>query len=281
MHLIMILMAMGVAWGLRLSWSGTNGSWRERWQRALVLFLLPSLLLLMTGFAVLWMGPQGEMVGLQAGWFSYLLALSFLGFAGVSCLKLACQGWRSIQQIHTYPQLDLGGHPVRVLDTTLLFSAQIGFWHPELVVSQGLLQALDQAHLSAVFAHEQGHRYYRDTFWFFWLGWVRACTAWLPCTEALWQELLVLRELRADRWAAQQVDALLLAESLLQVVRAPLAESESFCAAFSCAAPRSRLVERIDALLAEESEALHQPDLWSWGWVLLTLLPLVAVPFHT
>jgi len=280
MHLIMILMAIGLAWGLRLAWPGTSGSWRERWQRALLLFLWPPLLLMMTVLAVLCMGPQGEMVGLQAGWFSYLLALSFLGFAGASCLRPAWQGWRSVRQIRTHPQFDLSGQRGRVLDTTTLFSAQIGFWHPELVVSQGLLQALDQPHLNAVFAHEQGHSYYRDTFWFFWLGWIRSCTAWLPYTEALWQELLALRELRADRWATQQVDSLLLAESLLQVVSAPLV-SESFCAAFSCVAPRSRLVERIDALLAEEPEAPDQPGLWSWSWVLLTLLPLVAVPFHT
>jgi len=56
------------------------------------------------------------------------------------------------------------------------------------------------------------------------------------------------------------VDALPSAESLLQVVSVPLVESESF-AAFSCAAPHRRLVERIEALLAEESESLHQPDL--------------------
>lgn len=281
MHLLMILIALGVAIGLRLIGSEPSGSWRERWQRALALFLFPPLLLLTTLLAVLGMGPQGKMAGLQASWFSYGLSLTLLGLTGFACLKLAWEGWRSVRQVRTYPQRDLGGRLGRVLNTTVLFSAQIGFWQPELVVSQGLLQTLDPAHLEAVLAHEQGHHYYRDTFWFFWLGWVRTCTAWLPYSEALWQELLVLRELRADYWAAQQVDPLLLAESLLQVVSAPLLPSESFCAAFSCVAPRSRLVERINALLADETESLHQPSPWSWTWVLLTLLPLVAVPFHT
>lgn len=279
MHLIMILVALVLAGSLRLSWSGATGSWLQRWQRVLCLFLYPPLLLLMTVLAVLGMGPQGQMVGLHADWSSYWLALSLLGLTGALCLKLAWQGWHSVRQVRTYPQVNLGGKLGRLMDTPILFSAQIGFWQPELVVSQGLLETLDQAHLNAVFAHEQGHHYYRDTFWFFWLGWIRACTFWLPHTEALWQELLLLRELRADRWAAQRVDSLLLAESLLQVVRAPLLQSESFCAAFSCAAPRSRLVERIEALLAPE--ALHQTNPWSWTWVLLTLLPLVTVPFHT
>jgi len=280
MHLLMILIALGLAGSLRLGWSEPTGSWLERWQRALLFFLLPPLLLLMTGLAVVWMGPQGQMVWPGEGWFSYGLALVLLAWAGTLYLKLAWQGWLSLQRVQTYAQVDLDGKPGRVLDTTALFSAQIGFWQPELVVSRGLLQTLDQAHLDAVFAHEQGHYYYRDTFWFFWLGWVRAFTAWLPYTEALWQELLVLRELRADRWAVQQVDSLLLAESLLLVVRTPLVQSEIFGAAFSCAAPRSRLEERIEALIAPELPT-QRPSLWFWAWILLIFLPLISVPFHT
>jgi len=279
MHLIMILIALGLAGSLRLGWSRPAASWLDRWQRALLFFLLPPLMLLMTGLAVVWMGPQGQMVWVGEGWFSYGLAIALLVWTGALCLQLAWQSWRSLQQARSYAQVDLDGKPGRVLETTALFSAQIGFWQPELVVSRGLLQTLDQAHLKAVFVHEQAHHYYRDTFWFFWLGWVRACTAWLPNTEALWQELLLLRELRADRWAAQQVDSLLLAESLLLVVRAPLVQSEVFGAAFSCVAPHSRLEERIEALLVPEST--QQSSLWFWAWGLLTLLPLVSVPFHT
>lgn len=76
----------------------------------------------------------------------------------------------------------------------------------------------------------------------------------------LWQELLLLRELRADRWAAQQVDPLLLAESLLVVV--------------------STMPVQIEALLAEP-ELMREPSLWSWTWLLLAFLPLAAVPFHS
>lgn len=281
MHLTMILVALGLTWCLRLGCKDSTGSWSDRYSRALVLFLFPPLLLLMTGLAVLCMGPQGQMIGLRAGWFSYLLTLGFLGIAGVKCLKLAWLGWRSVQQARTYPAREFGGRTGRVLDTPVLFSALIGFWQPELVVSQGLLNTLAHAHFDAVIAHEQAHYYYRDTFWFFWLGWVRDCTAWLPNTESLWQELLILRELRADCWAAQQVNPLLLAESLLLVV-SDLSKmpSESFCAAFSAVAQRNRLTERIEALLGEP-EVTPQPSLWSWAWLLLAFLPLAAVPFHT
>lgn len=280
MHLVMILAAIGLAWGVRYRWSERQGSWTQRWTVALLLFLFPPLLLIVTAGSVLCMGPQGKMIGLSAGWFSYLLALGFLLWAGIFCLKLATEGWRSVQKVRSYPQLDLQGQLCRVLDTTVLFAAQMGFWEPELAISKGLIDKLDRDRLDAVIAHELGHYYYRDTFWFFWLGWIRSCTAWLPNTEALWQELLVLRELRADRWAAQLVDNLLLAESLLIVVSDPLMQSESFCAAFSRIAPQNRLVERIEALLAQP-EVTHQTSYWSWSWLLLALLPVLAVPFHS
>lgn len=279
MHLVMILAALGFTWVLRCGEWQLTGNWAERWQKALFLFLFPPLLLLMTALAVLCMGPQGQMIGVQASWFSYFLAAGFLGVAGVLGLKLAFEGWRSLRQVCTYSTLNLDGKLARILDTDIPFSAQVGFWQSELVVSRGLLKALDQEHLDAVLAHEQAHSYYRDTFWFFWLGWLRRMTAWLPNTEALWQELLVLRELRADGWAATQVDALLLAESLLAVVTAPILSSENFCAAFSYGVSRDRLSERIDALLAEPEFPVHS-SVWTWRWVILTLLPLVTVPLH-
>lgn len=276
----MILMALSFAWLLRCSWSQPTGNWTQRWQKALLLFLLPPLLLLMTGLAVLCMGPQGQMIGLHTDWFSYCLVVGWVVLSVFFSMKLAVEGWQSLRQVHTYPQIDLEGKPARLLDSPMLFSAQIGFWQPELVVSQGLLQTLKPEHLEAVLSHEQAHYYYRDTFWFFWLGWLRRITAWLPNTEALWQELMILRELRADRWAAGRVDSLLLAESLLMVVSAPMKASESFCAAFSRAVPHNRLQERIEALLGEP-EPLSQSNSWAWYWVLFALLPLVAVPFHS
>ncbi|MGK7876434.1 MAG: M56 family metallopeptidase [Xenococcaceae cyanobacterium] len=279
----MMLTALGLAWGLRLAASQPTGSWIQRWRRSLFFFLFPPLLLLMTVLAVLYMGPQGQMLGLKASWFSYFLALGFIGWAGVFLLNLAHQGWLSRLQVRTYSQQLVAGKMARILDATFPYSAQIGFWQPELVISRGLLNTLDRAHLQAVLAHEQAHYQYCDTFWFFWLGWLRSFTAWLPNTEALWQELLLLRELRADRRAAEQVDALLLAESLLVVAQRVSNVSvnlpESFCVALSCAVSCNHLAERIDALLIEP-ESPSSSGWWTWSWMLLPFLPLVTVPFH-
>ncbi|WP_239651594.1 M56 family metallopeptidase [Neosynechococcus sphagnicola] len=221
MHLMMLLVALGLAWSVRYRWVESGGHWEKRWQWGLRRLLFPPLMLLSTAIAVMWMGPHGQMVWAWEGWLSYALAIGWLVFAGILWLKHFWEGWHILQTIRTHSTTNLRGSVVRVLEIPTLYCAQVGFWHPELVISQGILDTLGADHLEAVLAHEQAHHHYRDTFWFFWLGWIRQMTAWLPQTESIWQELLMLRELRADLWASRQTDALLLAEALLLVVNHP------------------------------------------------------------
>ncbi|MBW4657438.1 MAG: M56 family metallopeptidase [Drouetiella hepatica Uher 2000/2452] len=283
MHLTLILLAIVISGLTRFLW-WRSAEWSDRWQRTLIAFLLPPLLLLTTAVAVMCMGTQGQMLGLPAGWIGYLLALSFLATAIGLLLRLGWQGWRSLRHVHSYP---VQSYPVlgqdiaigHVVATSHLFAAQIGFWNSQLVVSQGLLDRLTPEQLEAVLTHERAHAYYRDTFWFFWMGWLRHFTVWLPNTEALWQELLLLRELRADRWAAQAIDPLLLAESLLLTVKETPLSAADFCAAFSAAAPLNRLEERIDALLLPSESAELDNRISLLGlWV--ALVPLLTVLFH-
>ncbi|MCF2146685.1 M56 family metallopeptidase [Desmonostoc muscorum LEGE 12446] len=279
MHLVMILIALAVAWWLRSSWRESEGTWNLRWRRSLFLFLFPPLLIFMTAIAVLFMGPKGNMGGMYTGSISCILALIYLGIFAILCIQLAFQGWQSVESARNCPLVNLGDRRARLLQTEAMFAGQIGFWQPELVVSVGLLQTLSPNHLESVLAHEQGHYQYRDTFWFFWLGWVRSCTAWLPNTEPLWQELLVLRELRADSYAALQVDPLVLAESLLLVVSTSPLSSEICCAALGSPSA-DRLEQRVEALLAPP-EPTTESQLQSWHTFLLAFLPLVSVIFHT
>ena len=277
MHRLMIFTAVIIACWLRFFGSIPQGNWHLRWQKTLFLFLFPPLLIFMTVTSVVCMGTQGKMGGMYTDSSSYLLALIFLGFFNILGIKLAFQGWKSIKSAHECPQINLAGKQARLLETEALFAGQMGFWQPELVVSQGLLQILSPVHLESVLAHEQGHYHYRDTFWFFWLGWMRSCTAWLPNTEPLWQELLVLRELRADSYAASQVDPLVLAESLLLVVSNNSITSDICCAALGTG---DRLEQRIEALLTP-SEPISETQLQSWHIFLLAFLPLITVIFHT
>lgn len=279
MHLFIIFVALIVSLTIRCQWSQSLGRWNERWQRSLFFFLFPPLLIFTTTSALLFMGPQGTMGGLQTGCYGYVIALITLAFFAVMWFKQACLGWQSIKSVRNCPLLNVGDKQIRLLNTGALFAGQIGFLQPELVLSSGLVETLSSNHLEAVLAHEEGHYYYRDTFWFFWLGWMRECTAWLPNTEALWQELLTLRELRADAHAVSEVDPLLLAESLLMVVSNSPVSSGVLCAALGSVGA-NRLEERVEVLLSQPQPTpkLH---FTSWNWLLWTFLPLVSIVFHS
>jgi hypothetical protein len=218
------------------------------------------------------------MLGVEAGSVGCFISGGLILFASGSLLKLAVQGDRSIRQVRHYPQQVVENTTARILEFDLPYSAQIGFWKSELVISRGLLTTLDREHLAAVIAHEQAHVLYRDTFWFFWLGWIRSFSFWLPNTGVLWHELLLLRELRADRKAAESVDFLLLAESLLAVAKAPL-EAPVWCASLNDVQIGDRLQERIDSLL-NQTEPVPGDRWYNWTWFCLLLMPLLTIPLH-
>jgi Zn-dependent protease with chaperone function len=295
LHLLMILGSLALAISWRVTWrSDPARPWENRWQMSLMAFALPPLLLLSTAIALLWMGPICHMARhlMIYGWsgsLSYVSSVIYCLLLGGLGLQLLSDGSRSLWQLRQYQTVALSlpiagtttAPTARLIPATVPFIAQIGLWRPQLVVSQGLLTELDDAHLTAVLCHEAAHRHYADTFWFAALGLLRRGTHWLPQTAALWQELLLLRELRADRWAAQRVDPLLLAEALFTVVSAPL--SMEFGAAFNEAIVHDRLAERVNALLEEPLEIATDPSIrfsfqqWAWG---LVLLPLLTIGLH-
>ncbi len=281
MHLFLLALAITIAWYWRQYWKPSTSAWNQRWSSTLSAFLLPPLLLLSTAIALVLMGPKGQMVCWWEGWSSYGIGIGWLAFAAALAGKLAGAGRRSLRQIRQYPAIPLQGREVgRLLPTPLPFVAQVGFWQPELVISQGLLDTLDAEHLTAVLLHEQAHAKNHDTFWFFWLGWLRELTAWLPHTDYLWQELLMLREIRADLQAAQVVDGLVLAEALLTVVSVPAMQPDGCFAALSEVALRDRLNERIDALLTKSTTATNDVR-GNWWHLTLIFLPLLLIPFHS
>ena len=283
MHLMILILAVGVAWLLRALVPIFSPESELSWQKALFLFAFPPVLLLMTALAVVSMGYQGMMFGLKASWLSYSLAIAFLGWSlGLGLYRL-WQATRAIQQIRHYSKGFIQNQPSRIIDTSFPYSAQIGLWNPQLVISQGLLDSLDDEHLQAVLAHENAHYYYRDTFWFFCLGWLRQMSYWLPQTEQLWQDLLFMREVRADKKAAQKVDPLLLAESLILVAKnmqnIPVLNSfEAICAAFNH--QDNRLITRINYLIEPSDTLKIDNNLLNWILFTLAFLPLILIPLH-
>lgn len=276
MHLNLMLLAVGLAILVRLSGSKSALTWAERWQQALNRLLLPPVFLLITSLAVMGMGHHGTMLWQPVGWLGCHMALGYVAIAAGMLLGFLVQGWRSQQQLQTRQLTTVTDRSVRVLETSALFAAQVGFWQPELVVSQGLLQTLNPTQLDAVLHHEAAHEVYKDTSWFFWLNWLRWLTCWLPQTESLWQELLLLRELRADHWAAQRVDPLILAETLLIVARSQVEQPNGSAALYD--ANLNRLEERIEFLLSQPE--IYTPRSLLWFWLPSLALPLLSICFH-
>ncbi len=279
MHVSLMAGAIAVAIVLRLTLAHRCFN---HWLPLLAVFVVPPLLLITTALAIVIMGPYGHVVTHLEGWLSYGIAWSYLGIILGILVYLGWQAHRSIHLIEQYPQTIVQGVPGRLLDDNKIFSAQIGLWSSKLLISQGLLDVLDDEHLAAVVAHENAHAYYHDTFWFFWLGWLQRISNWLPYTTSLWQELLLLREIRADRWATRSVERVTLAESLVQVIASPLSTVAS--ANFSCTTPSSRLNRRIDALLSDETDITDTRFSLQWAIFLcctaVILVPLVSIPFH-
>jgi len=279
MHTVMIVMALLGAVIIRWLWSPDASDYRQRWQRTLFYFLFPPLLLLMTAMSVLAMGTHGKMLGLENGHFSYGLTILFGCFALSALLWQFYQGARSREHLPQTSHTIVAGYPAQVLPIAVPYSAQIGWWHSQLVISEGLLSILNPQQLEAVIAHEQAHVHYRDTFCFFWLGWLYRMTAWLPQSQPLWEELLLLRELRADWKAAQTVDPIVLAESLVTVAKFTVQYPNVGCAALSCPATKTRLEERIEALINQEE--VTTPPLIHLGRELVwALTPLITMPWH-
>jgi hypothetical protein len=278
----MLLSIIGFAFGLRwCSRPPIASTWIDRWYRTLGLLLLPPLLLFTTAIAIVLMGPHGKMILVWEDWIGHYLSLLFLGFAAAYLLKLVTDSRILLDRVRTHSIDIIDDHSVRILDSIVPYSAQIGFWQPELVLTQGLLDLLSPEHLKAVFAHEQAHVYYRDTFWFFWLGWIRQVTQWLPQTEALWQELLMLREIRADRWASQQTDGILVAEALIKIVQFT-PDLNDFCTAnFNHVTTIERLEQRIEALSSGGEVEVAQSSYWQFYLsLLMPILPLLTLPLH-
>ncbi len=282
MHVLMILLALGGALSARRcwqpGWQPGDSDWSARWLATWQALVLPPLWLLATAIAIVFMGWQGTMFQIPVGWCGYAIAVAFLATAGGLLARRARQTWQTRQQTCRQPVQAIAGVRSRLLAIDVPFAGQIGFWSPELAISQGLLDCLAPDQVEAVLAHERAHYHYRDTFWFFWLGWLHRLTAWLPRSQALWQELLLLRELRADAWAAQSVDPLLLAESLLQVVQVPAVAADERWATFADRSAPQRFAARIDALLAGSVSAPPGGDRRCW-WCLASL-PLLAAFWH-
>ncbi len=284
MHLGLLLLTIVVALAVRWRWQPGLGTWSQRWWWAVLALCCPGLGLFSATIAILGMGHHGTMLGWTVGpmgcRISQLVLVSSLmvGLYGVFQASWTTWRWRQ------YPLIQLPqGRPARLVDATMPLAAQVGFWRSALIVSRGWLDQLSSEEQAMVLAHEQAHAHYRDPLFFWLLGLMRRLTGWLPCTQALWQELLLLREIRADRWAAQQAQPLAVAELLIKISRQTAlgnAAMAPIMVSFSDPSEMDRLEQRVDALLQPVPSGDVPPLGTVALGVALTLLPLLAMGLH-
>ena len=147
MHLHMIGLALAIAIGIRLlaRLEMKAVSWQTRWQTALTAFVVPPLFLMATAVAIVAMGTSGS--PLWEGWLSFAIAAGFVAVAAVLWTELVWLAVKTQRQMKRYPRKSICsaardlGVKGRVVDTSAVFSAQIGLWASELVVSRGPARA--------------------------------------------------------------------------------------------------------------------------------------------
>ncbi|MBD1872521.1 M56 family metallopeptidase [Nodosilinea sp. FACHB-131] len=291
MHSSLLVLTIVVATVWRWRWRPCDGAWPVRWESALSAFCLPPLMIVLAAVAVLSMGHHGTMIGQAVSPVGCWVSLGILFFAaGVLAYALG-QAVRTAWGLRQYAVVSLPqGAQARCLPIDLPLAAQVGLWRSSLLVSRGWLEQLTASEQQAMLAHEQAHADHRDPFWFFWLGVVRRFTSWLPNTEALWEELLLLRELRADRQAANTSDPLVLAELLVKLARQMALTTHSQFSehwletgvGFNQALSLTRLEQRVNALVAPDTEVkISEQRQVRLTWLMVAMLPLAVTWLHT
>lgn len=279
MHLILILTSLFLAYGIRIISQILESKYQKKWGLSLFFFCFPPLILLMTCVVIIFMGYQGEMWGIKASKFSYYLSISFFIYAILKLTNNIYSHFKTWSILQKCTDHQIKSHKYKLLKSNVPYAAEIGFWHSQLVLSQGLIDLLSQEHLMAVIAHETAHRNYKDPFVFFWLFYLKKLGFCLPNNDNLWENLVLLRELRADQTAAKKVDYLLIAESLLQVTSSIMTHKNQVNNELECAFYDNRLQIRIENLM-EKKEDLVTNNYVEIIWLLLIFIPWLFFPFH-
>ncbi|WP_035985919.1 M56 family metallopeptidase [Leptolyngbya sp. KIOST-1] len=292
--LIVLTILLAVVWrwlGESSAGRSPDAPWQDRWESTLRAFCLPPLTVLLVASAVLSMGHHGTMLGWSVSPVGCWVSLGVLcWFSGVLVYSLG-RALVAHGRLRRYPTIALPqGGVARCVPGAVPMAAQVGLWRSSLLVSQGWLDHLTPAEQRAMLAHEQAHADFHDPLWFFGLGLLRRFGCWLPHTTALWDDLLLLREMRADQQAATTSDPLVLAELLVKLARQitlalqpPALGTGIDCfAAFNESLSVSRLEQRVNALLTPAPEADPQaPGFRHLAWLAAAVLPLATTWLHT
>ena len=110
------------------------------------------------------------------------------------------------------------GIDVRLCEDDRFFCCCAGFVYPKVILSQGMLELLDEAELTAVLAHEAAHVRHRDPARALAVRCAANALFYLPLARHLAKKALVASELGADSAAANVAGQTALIRALLDVL---------------------------------------------------------------
>jgi Zn-dependent protease with chaperone function len=145
---------------------------------------------------------------------------------------------------------------VVVLETPAPICFAAGLWRPQVLISRGLLQWLDASQRAIVLAHERAHVRRHDALV---ANIVRVCAMWHFPRIAAWlvRELEVAAEQVCDEEAGAIVgDRIAVAEAILSVERAALAQLALVPSTAAVAFGERAVERRVESLLRDPQPAL-------------------------
>jgi hypothetical protein len=182
-------------------------------------------------------------------------------------LRMLRESWRLQRQ---WQRLSECGDGYRIVDTALPLACTIGLQHPEIYLSRGLLEQLEQRDIDIIVAHEQAHLKRRDNLW----RWL-ATFATLRLCPGICRDMELAQEESCDCVAASRHGAIAVAETLLRCGRLMQQPHRLACAFF-----RDALGQRVQALLAPARRPLPQAASLGLPLALLVIATTAVMPLH-
>ncbi|WNR44428.1 M56 family metallopeptidase [Paenibacillus roseipurpureus] len=100
----------------------------------------------------------------------------------------------------------LQAHQVCMLNYRAPLAMTVGLWKPRILVSSGLVDILETNELRAVMEHEKCHVQHRDPGAIFLLALISKAMRYIPIFEWMAHKYPMMIELRADRYAIDQME---------------------------------------------------------------------------
>jgi Zn-dependent protease with chaperone function len=137
----------------------------------------------------------------------------------ISCLKPWAgdsPGWSKIEE---FARTHLSGRRIRLVEADEPMALTVGYWSPRIILSSGLLDALDEKELEAVLHHETAHVARRDPLRTLIADCCRTALPFIPAVSFLVDRFRTRKELEADAAAIESMgSALPLASALAKIL---------------------------------------------------------------